>query len=88
VVVSWLLLYPQTCSSGVIYAALLVCILLIRIFRSLLINFKGMFLFGSRSHSFHIIHSGDKWWMHKYVTFAQSVVSVVDIIAEIGFVSG
>lgn len=45
---------------GLIDADLPVCVLLISICSSFLINFKGMFLFGIVSHSFHIIDSGDK----------------------------
>lgn len=60
VIVAWLLFYAQSCWIGLISAGLPVCILLISIFRSLLINFKGMFLFGIMSHSFPFIYSGDK----------------------------
>lgn len=60
VLVAWLLLYAQSCWIVLIDSDLPVCILLIGIFRSLLINVKGMFLFGIISHSFCIIYSGDK----------------------------
>lgn len=60
VVVAWLLVYAQRCWIGLLGAGLLVWILLISFLRSLLINFKGMFLFGIMSHSFHIIYSSDK----------------------------
>lgn len=59
-VVTWLLLYAQSLWMGLIDADLPMCALLISICSSFLINFKGMFLFGIVSHSFHIIDSGDK----------------------------
>lgn len=79
VVVAWFLLYAQSCCIGSIGADVPVCILLISIFRSLLINFKEIKIVGIMSHSFHITYSGDKWWMHNYITFAQSVFSVADV---------
>lgn len=73
---------PAECTEslgvGLAEAALPVWDLLISIFRSFLINVKGMFLFGITSHSIHIINSSDKWWMHKCSTFAQSAFSGVD----------
>lgn len=66
------------CSVEGTLAALSVCNLLIKIFRSMLINFTGMSVFGSAANYFHIMCSSDRWWIHKYITFAQSMFSAVD----------
>lgn len=66
------------CSVEGTLAAMSVCNLLIKIFRSMLINFKGMTVFGSAANYFHIVHPSDRWWIHKYITFAQSMFSVAD----------